>query len=59
MSVLSDRDIRASIEAGKIGIRPFDVDDVQPSSVDLHLDRSFRVFRIGTPTSTFGSRSRT
>ena len=45
MSVLSDRDIRAAIEAGEIVIRPYDPQDLQPSSVDLHLDRSFRVFR--------------
>ena len=45
MSVLSDRDIRAAIEAGDIAIRPYDARDLQPSSVDLHLDRSFRVFR--------------
>ncbi len=45
MSVLSDRDIRASIEAGQIVVRPYDPVDLQPSSVDLHLDRSFRVFR--------------
>jgi len=45
MSVLSDRDIRAAIEAGDVGIRPYDPADLQPSSVDLHLDRSFRVFR--------------
>ena len=45
MSVLSDRDIRTAIEAGEIGIRPYDPADLQPSSVDLHLDRSFRVFR--------------
>ena len=45
MSVLSDRDIRAAIDAGEIGIRPYDPADLQPSSVDLHLDRSFRVFR--------------
>jgi deoxycytidine triphosphate deaminase len=45
MSVLSDRDIRAALEAGEIGIRPYDPADLQPSSVDLHLDRSFRVFR--------------
>ncbi len=45
MSVLSDRDIRAAIEAGEVGIRPYDPADLQPSSVDLHLDRSFRVFR--------------
>ncbi len=45
MSVLSDRDIRAELEAGRVVIRPYDTADLQPSSVDLHLDRSFRVFR--------------
>ncbi len=45
MSVLSDRDIRAAIDAGEIVIRPYDPQDLQPSSVDLHLDRRFRVFR--------------
>jgi dCTP deaminase len=43
--VLSDRDIRAEIEAGRIVIDPFLPEAVQPSSVDLHLDRRFRVFR--------------
>jgi len=45
MSVLSDRDIRAAIDAGRVVIRPYDPADLQPSSIDLHLDRSFRVFR--------------
>jgi len=45
MSVLSDRDIRAELEAGRVRIDPYDPRDLQPSSVDLHLDRSFRVFR--------------
>ncbi len=45
MSVLSDRGIRAQLQAGRIRIDPYDEDDLQPSSVDLHLDRSFRVFR--------------
>jgi dCTP deaminase len=45
VSVLADRDIRAAIEAGRVVIRPYDPADLQPSSVDLHLDRSFRVFR--------------
>ena len=45
MSVLSDRDIRAAIESGSVLIRPYDAVDLQPSSVDLHLDRTFRVFR--------------
>ncbi|MEP7040783.1 MAG: dCTP deaminase [Chloroflexota bacterium] len=43
--VLSDRDIRAEIAAGRIVIDPFVPEAVQPSSVDLHLDRRFRVFR--------------
>ena len=43
--VLSDRDIRAEIEAGRIVIDPYSPEAVQPSSVDLHLDRRFRVFR--------------
>ena len=43
--VLSDRDIRAEVKAGRIVIDPFIPEAVQPSSVDLHLDRRFRVFR--------------
>ena len=43
--VLSDRDIRAEIAAGRIVIDPFTPEAVQPSSIDLHLDRRFRVFR--------------
>ena len=43
--ILSDRDIRAEIEAGRIVIDPFGPDSVQPSSVDLHLGNKFRVFR--------------
>ena len=45
MSVLADRDIRTRIEAGSIVIEPYDGGDLQPSSVDLHIDRTFRVFR--------------
>jgi deoxycytidine triphosphate deaminase len=43
--VLSDRDIRAEIAAGRIVIDPYLPEAVQPSSIDLHLDRRFRVFR--------------
>ena len=42
--VLSDRDIRAEIAAGRVGLDPFDVTLLQPSSVDLRLDRHFRTF---------------
>ena len=43
--ILSDRTIREQIAAGRIVIDPFDAACVQPSSVDLHVDRQFRVFR--------------
>jgi dCTP deaminase len=42
--VLSDRSIRAEIEAGRIEIEPFDQGLIQPSSVDVRVDRRFRVF---------------
>lgn len=42
--LLSDRDIRAGIEAGRIGLQPWDTEMVQPSSVDVRLDRYFRLF---------------
>ena len=42
--ILSDRSIREQIEAGRIVIEPFDPRCVQPSSVDLHVDRVFRTF---------------
>ena len=45
MSVLSDRDIAAALAAERIRIRPYADADLQPSSIDLHLDRQFRVFR--------------
>ena len=44
MSVLADRDIRTALQEKRIRIDPFDADCLQPSSVDLHLDRDFRVF---------------
>ena len=43
--VLSDRSIRQEIEDGRIVIDPFDDRLVQPSSVDVRVDRRFRVFR--------------
>src|SRR5258707_13073924 len=45
MRSLPARDIRAALEAGEVVIRPYDPQDLQPSSVALPLDRSFRVFR--------------
>ena len=43
--VLSDRAIKAEVEAGRIVLEPYDPGMVQPSSVDVRVDRSFRVFR--------------
>ena len=42
--LLSDRDLRAEIEAGRLVIDPYDDTLVQPSSIDVRLDRFFRVF---------------
>jgi dCTP deaminase len=42
--LLSDRDIRGEIEAGRVVLEPYDTAMVQPSSVDVRLDRFFRVF---------------
>ena len=42
--VLSDRSIREEIEGGRIVIDPFDERLIQPSSVDVRVDSSFRVF---------------
>jgi dCTP deaminase len=43
--VLSDRTIRRLLRDGSIGIDPYDDDLLQPSSVDVRVDRFFRVFR--------------
>ena len=42
--LLSDRDILAEIDAKRVQLDPFDAAMVQPSSVDVRLDRFFRVF---------------
>jgi dCTP deaminase len=43
--VLSDRTIRRLLEEGRIGIDPYAEELLQPSSVDVRVDRLFRVFR--------------
>jgi dCTP deaminase len=42
--LLSDQDIRSYALNGTLGISPFDPEMVQPSSIDVRLDRFFRVF---------------
>jgi dCTP deaminase len=42
--LLSDRDIVAEIKSGRVALEPYDRELVQPSSIDVRLDRFFRVF---------------
>ena len=42
--LLSDRDIRAELDSGRVGLDPLDPTMVQPASVDVRLDRFFRLF---------------
>jgi dCTP deaminase len=42
--LLSDRDILSEIEARRIRVDPYDETMIQPSSIDIRLDRFFRVF---------------
>ena len=42
--LLSDRDIIAAVESGRLVVEPWDAELLQPSSVDVRLDRYFRVF---------------
>ncbi len=42
--ILSDRSLRVALESGRIKIDPLAPDALQPSSVDIRLDHTFRVF---------------
>jgi len=42
--LLSDRDIRAELESGRVALEPYDPAMIQPSSIDVRLDRFFRLF---------------
>ena len=42
--LLSDGDIKKELDAGRVKVEPFDDAMIQPSSVDVRLDRFFRVF---------------
>lgn len=44
VSLLSDRDIRAEIAAGRVRLDPFDPSLIQPASIDVCLDRYYRLF---------------
>jgi len=51
--VLSDRTIREEIDSGRIAFDPYDANLIQPSSVDVRVDRQFRGSR-GTGFVLFG-----
>jgi dCTP deaminase len=42
--LLSDRDIRVELDKGRVVLDPFEPAFVQPSSIDVRMDRYFRVF---------------
>lgn len=42
--LLSDRDILAEIDGGRVQLDPFERSMIQPSSIDVRLDKFFRVF---------------
>ena len=42
--LLSDRDIKAEINGGRVRLEPYDEVMVQPSSIDVRLDKFFRLF---------------
>ncbi len=46
--VLSDRSIKQEIESGRISVSPLRQKDIQPASIDLHLDDKVLVFRNST-----------
>jgi dCTP deaminase len=46
--ILSDRSLKDAVASGRIVVDPYDERLVQPSSVDLRVDRLFRVFRNHT-----------
>jgi len=42
--LLSDRDIRAELDRERIRLEPYEPGMIQPSSIDVRLDRYFRLF---------------
>lgn len=42
--LLSDRDIKTELDTGRIGLEPYEPEMIQPSSIDVRLDRYFRLF---------------
>ena len=42
--LLSDRDIKAEVESGRVKLEPYTPELIQPASIDVRMDRYFRVF---------------
>jgi deoxycytidine triphosphate deaminase len=42
--LLSDRDIKKEVESGRVKLAPYAPELIQPASIDVRLDRYFRVF---------------
>jgi deoxycytidine triphosphate deaminase len=42
--LLSDRDIKKEVESGRVKLDPYTPELIQPASIDVRLDRYFRVF---------------
>ena len=42
--LLSDRDIKAEIDTERVRLEPYDPGMIQPSSIDVRLDKFFRLF---------------
>src|SRR6185369_16738307 len=49
--ILSDRDIKKNLKSKKIIVDPLFPDSIQPASIDLHLGKSFLIFRNDEHTS--------
>ena len=48
--LLSDRDLHQAISTGRLGVTPYDREMLQPASIDVRLDRQFRVFQTHAHT---------
>jgi dCTP deaminase len=42
--LLSDRDIKSELTSGRVGLDPLELGMIQPSSIDVRLDKYFRLF---------------
>ena len=43
--IISDKSLKEKVKSGEIVVEPFNVDNLQPASYDLHLDNEFKIFK--------------